>query len=294
MPLSSVIIQLIKLIRYRFFLFAGIIPYVLGQAMAFSAKRLLDWHKFYLGLLGIFFALIGVELFNEYFDAKEGGDRIFSRDLHNIPQYFYILGISVFLIAFAIGVYLALQAGWLIIIFCLLGFLAAYFYVGPPLKWAYRGWGEIVIAFSYGPLMLLGSYYLQIHRIDSPAVLASLICSLTIFCLAIVNEIPDYYQDKLVGKRNLVVKLGRQKAMKLLVMIFSCIFFLLAAGIILKKLPLPAIFVFLAVPWVSKSLNAAHKDYDNPKAYLSAINTNVVIYLMIAFFLTLGYIIPRN
>lgn len=290
---NSMLLALCSMLRYRFFLFAGLFPYVLGQAAAFNARRVINWQRFYLGFLGIIFCVIGVELFNEYFDAREGGDRIFSQKLPEIPQYFYMLGILAFGAALVIGLYLAFQAGCLIMVFSLLGFLAAYFYVGPPLKLAYRGLGEAVIAFSYGPLMLLGSYYLQAQRIDMSPILASLICALAMFCLAIVNEMPDYYQDKLVGKRNLVVKLGKLKAMRLLAIGLICMFFLLGLGIVSKKLPLSVTIVFLAAPWVLKSLNVARKDCDNPKVYLSAINTLVIVYLAVSFSLIFGYISYR-
>ena len=62
---------------------------------------------------------------------------------------------------FAVGVYLTLRGGWPILAFALLGGMAAIFYVAPPIRWAYRGLGELVIALSYGPWMVLGSLYLH-------------------------------------------------------------------------------------------------------------------------------------
>ncbi len=58
----------------------------------------------------------------------------------------------------------------------------------------------------------------------------SLISELSVFCLAVLNEIPDYYQDMLVGKRNLVVRLGKQKAIVLLKLSLTMLFVLLALG----------------------------------------------------------------
>lgn len=282
--------RIISLIRYRFFLFAGIFPYLLGQAIAFSFKKSLDWRYFWVGFLGIFLVLIGVELFNEYFDAMAGGDRIFLKESIDIPDYFFALGIFVFILAFFIGLYLAFKTGWPVLLFSFLGFLGAYFYVGPPIKWAYRGWGELVIAFSYGPLMIFGSFYLQTKRIDSILSFTSLICGLILFCLALLNEVPDYYQDKLVGKKNLVVRLGKQKALKLLGMGLSCLFTLLVIGVVFKKIPLVAVVSFCFFPSMIKSLNKVERDFDDPQKFLSAINTCISIYLTVTVSLGIGYL----
>lgn len=281
--------RIISLIRYRFFLFAGIFPYLLGQAIAFSFKKSLNWRYFWLGFLGIFLVLIGVELFNEYFDAQEGGDRIFLKESPEIPDWFFPLGIFVFILAFFIGLYLAFQAGWPVILFSFLGFLGAYFYVGPPVRWAYRGLGELIIALSYGPCMVLGSYYLQTRRIDFIPFFASLLCSLSLFSLALLNEVPDYYQDRLVGKRNLVVRLGKEKSLKLLSGALICLFTLLTIGVVFKKIPFLAVISFCFLPWLIRSLIKARQDFDKPKEFFAAINACVIIYLAIMLLLSLGY-----
>ncbi len=66
----------------------------------------------------------------------------------------------------AVGVYLTLRGGWPILAFALLGGMAAIFYVAPPIRWAYRGLGELVIALSYGPWMVLGSLYLHTRAVS--------------------------------------------------------------------------------------------------------------------------------
>ena len=114
--------NLITLIRYRFFFFAGFLPYLLGQAIAFGLQKQLNWQYFWLGFVGISLVLAAVELFNEYFDAKEGGDRIFSKEQLEIPGWFFKLGLLACAIAFVIGIYLFSQTGWLVLLFCVLGF----------------------------------------------------------------------------------------------------------------------------------------------------------------------------
>jgi len=273
--------SLLKLIRYRFFLFAGMLPYVLGQAVAFGREESFNFKYSLTGFVGIFFVLAAVELFNEYFDAKEGGDRIFSPDDTKIPKYFYPLGLLALAIGFIVGVYLTLQTGWMILLFCFFGFLGAYFYVGPPLRWAYRGFGELTIALCYGPFMVLGSYYIQTKIVAFVPFFVSVISGLSVFCLAVLNEIPDFYQDRLVGKRNLVVRLGKQKAIVLLKVSLTALFLLLILGVVLKIIPLPAMAALITLPWILKSIRSVENNYDDPKVFLPAVNTIVVSHVVL-------------
>jgi 1,4-dihydroxy-2-naphthoate octaprenyltransferase len=281
---------LIRLIRYRFFFFAGLLPFLLGQVIAFNVQDKLEQLHFWLGLVGIFSVLAAVELFNEYFDAKEGGDRIFSQQQPEIPERFYKLGISALGFAFIIGLYLTLQAGWPVLLFAFAGFLGAYFYVGPPIRWAYRGFGEIVIGLCYGPFMLLGSYYIQTQRIDFVPFFVSLVCGLRVFSLAILNEIRGYYQDMLVGKRNLVVRLGKPRAIMLLTLALPGVFILLCSGVLLACIPLSAMAAILTVPWVFKSLKGIEKNYDNPMAFRSAVNIVVIAHVVLVLSLGISFL----
>ena len=279
-----------KLIRYRFFFFAGLLPYFLGQAIAFNVQGELNWFHFCWGFTGIFLILVAVELFNEYFDAKEGSDRIFAQQQPEIPNWYFKAGILALGLAFIIGLYLTLQIGWPVLLFSFLGFLGAYFYVGPPIRWAYRGFGEIVIGLCYGPLMVLGSYYIQTQKVDFVPLFVSVISGLSVFCLAVLNEIPDYYQDMLVGKLNLVVRFGKQRAILLLKSGFAGVFALLVLGVVLKTIPVLAIVAVTTLPWILKSIKSAEKSCDNPKAFLFVVNTIVVTHIVITLSLGISFL----
>ena len=282
--------NLIKLIRYRFFLFAGMLPFLLGQAIAFGFGKSFDGARFWWGFVGIFLVLAAVEFFNEYFDAKYGGDRIFSAQERAVPKSFFAFGILAVCLGFIVGLYLTIQAGWPVMLFSFFGFLGAYFYVGTPVRWAYRGLGELVIGLCYGPFMVLGSYYVQAETVRFVPFFASLICGMSVFCIAVLNEIPDYHQDMLVGKRNLVVRLGKQKAMVLWKVSLAVLFALLILGVVMKTIPAAAIVAAATLPWVLKSVSVVEKNYDNPKVFLCAVNTMVVTHIVITLSLGLGFL----
>jgi 1,4-dihydroxy-2-naphthoate octaprenyltransferase len=207
------VLRVCALVRYRFFLYAGLLPYLLGAAWAYALADAFDGTIFLSGLAGVVLAVVGVEAFNEYFDSRMGTDRVFNpADLPPMTDAVLWLGIAAFAGALAVGVYLTVLRGWPILAFALLGGAAAIFYVAPPIRWAYRGLGELVIALSYGPWMVLGSLYLHTQKLSWQALVVSLVPGCLIMGLAVVNAIPDFHQDRLVGKRNLVVRLGRRRA----------------------------------------------------------------------------------
>jgi len=69
-----------SLVRYRFFLYAGLLPYLLGAAWAHAMAGAFDAAVFWSGLGGVVLAVVGVESFNEYFDSRMGTDRVFNPD----------------------------------------------------------------------------------------------------------------------------------------------------------------------------------------------------------------------
>ena len=74
-----------------------------------------------------------------------------------------------------------------------------------------RGRDRVVVR----PVDGAGSLYLHTRTLSWPAFAASLVPGFLIMSLAVVNAIPDYHQDLLVGKRNLVVRVGRARGVVL-------------------------------------------------------------------------------
>jgi len=68
------IVRVVSMVRYRFFLYAGLLPYLLGATWAYAIAGRFDTPVFWTGLSGVILAVIGVEAFNEYFDARMGTD----------------------------------------------------------------------------------------------------------------------------------------------------------------------------------------------------------------------------
>ena len=278
-----------SLVRYRFFLYAGLVPYLLGAAWAYAIAGTFDAAVFWSGLAGVVLAVIGVEAFNEYFDSRMGTDRVFNpADLPPMSDAVMWLGIAAFADALAVGVYLTVRGGWPILLFAFLGGAAAIFYVAPPIRWAYRGLGETVIALSYGPWMVLGSLYLHTGQLSWGALWASLVPGFLIMALAVVNAIPDFHQDRLVGKRNLVVRLGRRRGVWLYLALATAGFVAAGAGVAAGVFPAACLAALLALPLLAASGRCAISSYESPRQFVPAIRSIVACYLVAVSLFTLG------
>jgi 1,4-dihydroxy-2-naphthoate octaprenyltransferase len=273
--------RIASLVRYRFFLSAGLLPYLLGAAWAYAMAGAFDAPLFWSGLGGVVLAVIGVECFNEYFDAQMGTDRIFNpADVPPVTRVVFWIGTLAFAGALAVGAYLAWRLGWPVLAFALAGGAAAIFYEAPPIRWSYRGLGETVIALSYGPWMVLGSFYLHARTLSWGAFWASLVPGLLIMALAVVNAIPDYHQDRLVGKRNLVVRLGRRRGMWLYLALAAAALLVAVAGVVAGVFPVACLAALLALPLLVSSARAAVRTYESPRQFVPAIRAIVQCYLV--------------
>jgi 1,4-dihydroxy-2-naphthoate octaprenyltransferase len=287
--MASSIAGLLRLIRYRFLLVAGLFPYFLGAAVAFHWQKNFNLFLFLAGFSGLFFVLVGVEAWNEFFDWHLGTDRVFQPEPKPVTKRTFFVGLASFFVALLVAIFLTFKVGLAIIVLSIIGFLAAFFYLGPPVKLTYRGLGELTIALSYGPLMMIGSYYLQRQRVDTLPIMVSIIPALLIFLIAITNEVPDYFQDRLVGKRNICVRLGQKRTVILQGVVLIIFYLCLLGGLCLGKFPKLAWLILVCLPFSFKSYLKAIKTCENPRLFIPTIRYMIIHYCLVMAILIAGY-----
>ena len=282
--------MILSRIRYRFLLVAGVMPYVLGAAAAHYTFGVLSIDRFVLGLIGVVGSLLGVETYNEFFEMRFGADQVFEfGPPPKIPVSAFVLGTFGFAIFVATGAYLATLAGMLVLALAAYGLMAAVFYVGPPIKWAYRGLGEPVIALAYGPFMTIGAYYIQTASVNPQILLVSLIPTFLIFGVVLSNEIPDYYGDKLVAKMNIAVRLGQRRAAIVHRLVVSLAYVALLLSAILGAIPLLALSSLITLPIAIWTLRVSSKHYEYPAEFIKSIRGTVAIYTLMLIMVSAAY-----
>lgn len=103
----------------------------------------------------------------------------------------------------------------------LAGAALAWSYHGPPLRLAYRGWGEPAVALAYGPVIAAATCLVLTGRWSWTVIGLSLPLGLLVGAFLWVNEFPDCTADRRSGKRTLVVRLGRRRASRLVPVLYG-------------------------------------------------------------------------
>jgi 1,4-dihydroxy-2-naphthoate octaprenyltransferase len=109
--------------------------------------------------------------------------------------------------------------------------------------------------------------------------------------LAVVNAIPDFHQDRLVGKRNLVVRVGRQRAVWLYLALAAAGLAVAAAGVAFGIFPLACLAALAAVPWLITSGRRAIRTFETPRLFVPAIRAIVRCYLIAVALFTAGVLL---
>jgi len=240
----------------------GVLPFLLGGVIAWSQGYAINWIVLVLSTVAVTFVMLMTFLINEYYDYEtdiinrtfhklSGGSRVLPMGL--IPRHHSLIAAHVcLLIAVIIGLLLhfVFKTGPYTIPLGVLAIFIGYFYTAKPVQWSYRGLGEIAIWFSCGWLATIAGYYLQTGHFSLVATLASLPGATSIFLVILINEIPDINSDRLMGKRNLAVRLGKEKTATL----YSILLILCYLNIIVITFfgvpPISALLSLVLIPFI--------------------------------------------
>jgi len=129
------------------------------------------------------------------------------------------------------------------------GLAIGWSYHGPPLKLVYRGLGELAVVLCYGPAIAVSTYMIQTHHFNLDVFWLSLSLGIFVAAFLWVNEFPDHDADARANKRNLIVRMGKYRASRLLPSIYLAGFALLAAAPFVAGVPRSAWIGFIAVPF---------------------------------------------
>ncbi|MGZ8253469.1 MAG: 1,4-dihydroxy-2-naphthoate octaprenyltransferase [Burkholderiaceae bacterium] len=120
--------------------------------------------------------------------------------------------VAVVIATMLVGLPIVMHGGWPVLLMGVTSIIAAWAYMGGPRPIAYTPFGELTVFVFFGLIAAVGSYYLQTGSLGPSAWLTGCaIGSIAAAALA-VNNIRDGVHDAEVGRRTLVVALGKPAA----------------------------------------------------------------------------------
>ena len=149
-------------------------------------------------LVGSVFIQIGTNLANDYSDARRGADtedrlgpvRVTAGGL--MPPRRVLVGTWVaFGIAVAAGAYLIAVAGWQLLLVGAASIAAGVLYTGGPRPYGYEGLGELFVFLFFGVVAVVGSYYVQVERLEWEAFALAVPVGLLAAAILVVNNVRD-------------------------------------------------------------------------------------------------------
>lgn len=262
------------------FLVASLIPVLVGGLAAWQIRSAFDPTLFSLALAGAVCIHLGANMGNDAWDFRSGNDlavrhlnpfagggRVLIRGVINPTTHLAVA--MLFLVAgSAIGLYLVTRVGLPLLGLGIFGVLVAYGYVGPPLRLAHHGLGEIAVGIEFGPITVLGTYYVLTQAFDAPAIILSLCLGLLVTGILWINEVPDISADAAVRKRTLVVRLGVDRAAKVFGGIVAAAYVVLVLGVALFRLTPWSLLAFLALPLAIRPVRGLRKSGGDPHALI--------------------------
>jgi len=288
------------------FFSATIVPIILGSVIAFNMTQSFNWIYFLLVLIGGIFLHAGANVINDYFDHlsqndeinKEfvrpftGGSRLIQEGLLT-PKEVLIEAIIFLFVGSVIGLYLSYKLGWVILLIGIFGVLSATFYVFPGIILVGRGIGEALIGINFGILMTFGAYYVQTGIFSWVPIVASLPVALLITAVLYINQFQDAKADQSVGKNHLVVRLGKQQAVKGYILIMLLTYLIVVLGVVTDILPPISLIALLTLPLAFKSIKIAQANYDDSIKLVPANASTIMNHLFTGLLLIISFFLDR-
>src|SRR5919106_2411342 len=200
---------------------------LIGGLLAIGAARLdpsirIDWLLLALSVVGLLVAHAANNMINDYFDLEGGVDTDDYVRAQYAPHPILSgwvtkrqLGTAILVanaIDLAILLFLMTQRGPLVAAFALGGLFVSVFYVAPPIRLKHIGLGEPGVFVVWGPLMVVGTFFVATGQVPGWVWIASLPYAILVTTVLFGKHIDKIEADRKKGVRTMPVILGERRA----------------------------------------------------------------------------------
>ena len=199
------------------------IPVILGSALAYH-DGVLNWPLVICCALFAGFMQIAANMINDLYDYQKGTDREDRLGPERACAQGWITP-EAMRKGIALVLCLASAAGMAALWMChqelpyhgleliAIGVLCIIFAFLYTYGLSYIGMGDVLVLLFFGLVPVCGTYYIQAHQITWPCILLGFIAGISIDALLVINNYRDRDQDRISGKKTIIVwggeKFGR-------------------------------------------------------------------------------------
>ena len=281
------------------FLTGSLLPVTAATTLAYLLDRTFSPGLFLFNALGVAALHLGANLINDYYDAFgsdplnrnftpfSGGSRVIQnqelspRAVRNLAYILMFLGVA------CGGALIYLGRPWVALV-GVLGLLAGFGYSAAPLQFMSSGLGEGIIFLAFGPVLSLGTFYVQTGRVSLVGAAVGLPLAFLITAIIWINEFPDLEADVAAAKRHLVARLGLKRSRwvyaALMLAPFLSLFFLLEIFL----LPDLIVAALVALPLAVKAIRLVLSTPPTEPEFVSAQALTIQTHFLVGLTLTLA------
>lgn len=195
---------------------AAVIPVMVGTALA-AAHHAANYGSAVICLAFALLVQIGTNFANDYFDFVQGADtpeRVGPRRAVAAgliaPRTMLAAAWLVLGLAFAVGLLLVRQGGWILLPIGIVSIACAIAYTGGPFPLGYHGLGDVFVFIFFGLVAVGATFYVQAGSVPPDVVSCAAAIGLLAANILVANNYRDMETDVRAGKKTLVVRFGRK------------------------------------------------------------------------------------
>ena len=242
---------------------ASTVPVMAGAAIA-AWNGAFSWPLYLAAQVGAIALHAGTNTVNEVYDVRKGVDSITSPRASQaivkgriLEREALLLGSGLFALAALIGAALIAVRGWPVAALGLAGLAAGYFYTAPPFEFKFRSLGLPFVFLMFGPLMVVGSYYVLTGGFDPVTLVVSVPVGLLVMAILHGNEWRDIGDDARVGGKTASIVFGRRFAYYGYVGLVVGAYVVLSLAVALGVLPTSTLLAMLSLPLLVRAIRAS-------------------------------------
>jgi len=242
-----------------------------------------------------------VNVLNDYFDFRSGIDLAttptpFSGGSRVLPaQELTPVAVLYGGVAFlgagaAIGVYFLVTSAFSPILAAILAVVVVSVvgYCTVISRW---GLGELAAGLNFGPLLFIGTYYIQTGRLVAEPIIVGTTLGILVAGILYINEFPDTVADERSGRRHLVIRWGKRKAAYRFRVLIAGSYAVLILGVVAGIVTPLALISLVALPKAWSGTGVLVKNYDKTMELIPGMASTVMATLMTGALLLVAYLL---